>query len=132
MDYARLYGHTACVETLSEGGGMATEEIRSIAALTIQTAYRGYRCSVNHSSVTHNRTPLICMSMTDQESCSFHIIPFISSRSRVLYSELTLKHQAAIILTKHVRGFLQRRKFAKVKRQQYAAIKIQAYIRLVK
>lgn len=43
VDYARLHRHTHCVEILTAAGGVATEEIRGMAALTIQTAYRGYR-----------------------------------------------------------------------------------------
>ncbi len=43
VDYARLHGHTECVEMLMEAGGVASEDIRSMAATTIQTAYRGFR-----------------------------------------------------------------------------------------
>lgn len=48
MDYARQCNHTKCVEILTEAGGVGTEDIRGMAALTIQTAYRGYRCLLHH------------------------------------------------------------------------------------
>ena len=92
MDYARLHSHMQCVEMLTEAGGVATEDIRGMAALTIQTAYRGYK-------------------------------------ARALRLELASRNHAAICLAKHIRGFLQRRRFAEMRRQHYAAIKIQAFYR---
>ena len=43
VDYARLHNHLECVEILTSAGGVATEDIRGLAALTIQTVYRGFR-----------------------------------------------------------------------------------------
>ena len=43
MDYALLNNHEECVEILRGRGGSTISEIKEIAALCIQTAYRGYR-----------------------------------------------------------------------------------------
>ncbi len=43
VDYARLHSHTHCADILTAAGSVATEEIHGMAALTIQTAYRGHR-----------------------------------------------------------------------------------------
>lgn len=43
MDYAVLNSHEECVKILRERGGKTIAEIRDIAALCIQTVYRGYR-----------------------------------------------------------------------------------------
>ncbi len=51
-------------------------------------------------------------------------------RARLLREELTLKTKAAICLAKNVRGFLQRMKFAEIKKRHHSAIKIQALYRL--
>lgn len=42
-DYALLNNHKECVQILRDRGGMTISEIKEIAALHIQTAYRGHR-----------------------------------------------------------------------------------------
>ena len=38
-----MNGHTDCVDILVQAGGVSTEGIRSMAAVSIQTAFRGHR-----------------------------------------------------------------------------------------
>jgi len=43
LDYARLRNHSECVDLLTSAGGVATEDIEGMAALTIQRTYRGFK-----------------------------------------------------------------------------------------
>ncbi len=43
MDLAVINGHIDCMDVLTQGGALTTTEIRSFAAVSIQTAYRAYR-----------------------------------------------------------------------------------------
>ena len=47
----------------------------------------------------------------------------------MLRSKLVVKSGAVTIISAHVRGFIQRRKFSELKKRQHAAIFLQAHIR---
>lgn len=39
-----MNGHADCADILVQAGGVSTDGIRSMAAVSIQTAFRGHRC----------------------------------------------------------------------------------------
>ena len=43
LDYAAMNGHEDCVEILTQAGALFTDEIRTMAAVCIQTAYRAHQ-----------------------------------------------------------------------------------------
>lgn len=43
MDLAVINSHIDCMDVLTQGGALTTTEIRSLAAVSLQTAYRAYR-----------------------------------------------------------------------------------------
>ena len=49
LDYAIQGNHFECMNTLKSKGGMTVDEIRTIAAVWIQSSYRKYRCFYENS-----------------------------------------------------------------------------------
>ncbi len=47
MDFAVMNGHVDCVDILTQAGALATDGIRALAAVSIQSAYRAYRYCKN-------------------------------------------------------------------------------------
>ena len=43
MDHAVKNGHTECSELLQQFGGVSVDQIRMMAAISIQTAFRAHR-----------------------------------------------------------------------------------------
>ena len=48
LDYAKQNHHSKCIKLLEENGGLTVHEIKTIAAICIQTLYRKHR-QVYHS-----------------------------------------------------------------------------------
>ena len=44
VDYARLHNQNVCADILANAGGVTTQTIKEMAAVSIQATYRGYRC----------------------------------------------------------------------------------------
>ena len=43
LDYAMNYGHTECADELRRNGAVSVHSIKEMAAVCIQTSYRGFR-----------------------------------------------------------------------------------------
>lgn len=53
LDYAKLYNQNACVDILTNSGGVTAHTIKEMAAISIQALYRGHRYQVH---VIHSLT----------------------------------------------------------------------------
>jgi len=47
LDYAKLYNQNACVDILTNSGGVTAHTIKEMAAISIQALYRGHRYQVH-------------------------------------------------------------------------------------
>ena len=119
LDYARLHNQNVCADILANAGGITTQTIKEMAAVSIQAAYRGYRCVG-----TQERSLHCCASIQ-----LFHNLLLQHFRARVLYSKLTSENCAVTVIAAYFRGYWQRKRYKELKRRHYAAIKIQAFIR---
>lgn len=46
LDYAKLYSQNACVDILTNSGGVTAHAVKEMAAISIQALYRGHRYQV--------------------------------------------------------------------------------------
>lgn len=58
MDYALLNNHEDCVDILTQAGGLLIGDIRTMAAVSIQTIYRGYR--YKHNAIVQIVSQSLC------------------------------------------------------------------------